>query len=103
MDAINAFHEVFNESPLSADVMRWTCFLEPNQIPFEYFILGSKAACPELATLLESSDDTRAALLSVLQPLESKGLIRINTENDMCSTTPQIQQELLGEKALWGE
>ncbi len=95
MGTMDSFRKVIDESPVSADVMRFSCFSAPDKIAFELLLHGAPHINPELARLLETCEDKKAAILSVLEPLQRNGLIEINLEEEIYSTTPEIQQEII--------
>lgn len=92
---MDKFKHISDESNVSADVMRFTCFLAPQDIPFELLISGAEEINPELSNILSRSSNTKDAILSVLAPLEREGLVTINIEKETYSTTPEIQQEII--------
>ena len=92
-DVISAFNRVVKVAPISSDVMRYSCFLYPENIHF--FMLEDAAEhVPGLAVLLESSDNATETILSVLKPLEEAGLVKIDRKNEKYSTTEQIQEAI---------
>lgn len=92
-DVIDAFNRILKEAPISAALMRFSCFLDPRDIPF-FLLEASAEDVPGLAELLKTSDNAHATILSVLEPLERNGLVTIDRENEGFSTTPQIQQAI---------
>jgi len=98
MGTMDSFRRVAEASNTSADVMRFTCFVDYEAgIPFELLELGAGEINDELKHLIEQSKDTRTTILSVLEPLEKEGLVTINRETNMYFSTPEITKEIITE------
>lgn len=88
------FMEVEKESSASADLLRFSSFLDPDCIPFELIIHGASEIAPALHAAIEDSNDPILAVLESLEPLARFSLVYVDRENEMYSMHRLVQEVL---------
>lgn len=88
------FMEVEKESSASADLLRFSSFLDPDCIPFELIIHGASEIAPALHAAIEKADDPILAVLEALRPLARFSLVYVDRDNEMYSMHRLVQEVL---------
>ena len=102
------FEQVETESVASADILRLSAFLDPDNIPFELLLFGVSATDCSLAETISKSDNSELAIREVLRPLTRFSLVTIGKSNDSYDIHRLVQEAVkhsLGESACrsWAE
>ena len=88
------FMEVEKESRTSADLLRFSSFLDPDCIPFELIIDGASEIAPSIQAAMDESADLVLTVLEALQPLTRFSLIYVDRDNGMYSMHRLVQEVL---------
>ena len=88
------FSEVEKISTASADVLYFSSFLNPDNIPFELLIRGMNKLGPELEKSLANVSVDPVSIYDILEPLNKYSLIRIN-QYDRVYSVHRLVQEVL--------
>ena len=86
------FMAVQDESAASAELLRFTAFLAPNDIPFELLVNGAHELGTPLSEALTGADQEPLKLHEVLKPLARYSLIRIERTNETYSVHRLVQE-----------
>ncbi len=88
------FEEVGSESPASADLLRLSAFLAPDNIPLELVVTGAPATECALAESISKSDDREFECREALRQLTRFSLVSIDAENDTYSIHRLVQEAI---------
>lgn len=88
------FAEVEKESSASADLLRFSSFLDPDCIPFELIVHGASEIAPALHSAMEASNDPVLTVLEALKPLARFSLVYVDRDNEMYSMHRLVQEVL---------
>jgi tetratricopeptide (TPR) repeat protein len=102
------FSQVEAANPASADLLRFTAFLDPDSIPLTLIIEGRAELGPLLSAALAGADQDRLVLDTLLQPLMSYSLIRRDPGSESYSVHRMVQEAVKGrmdeaEHRAWAE
>ena len=86
------FQAVAEESPASADLLRFSAFLGPDEIPFELISKARKKLGPEISEALKDAEDEPLKLIEILNPLSKYSLISIDAQNRVFSIHRLVQK-----------
>ncbi len=89
--AVN-FEEVESESEASADLLRLSAFLSPDNIPFELLLRGVSATDSLLAETISESDDPELILREALRSLAKFSLATISGTSESYGTHRLVQE-----------
>jgi len=84
--------EVERESPASADALRFSAFLAPEEIPEELLVRGAARLGPALAEALGDADDHPLEVGELLEPLARYSLITRNRETRTYNVHRLVQE-----------
>ena len=79
------------ESPASAELLRFTSFVAPDEIPYELLIIGSSELGNILSEALAGADDEPLKVNKLLNPPARYSLVRLN-ENRTYGTHRLVQE-----------
>jgi tetratricopeptide (TPR) repeat protein len=85
------FEEVKKASEAAADILRFSAFLSPDDIPLELLILGRTALTPAIQEALGDGED-ELALAELLEPLTRYSLIRKDVNSQSYSIHRLVQE-----------
>lgn len=88
------FEAVERESHATADLLRVTAFLAPDEIPFELFEKGADAFGPPIANTVADADDL--SVLELLRPAARYSLIRFDAANRTYGIHRLVQEIIRG-------
>ena len=102
------FAAVQEESPAAADVLRFSAFLAPDDIPFELLTRGAPHLGPPVQDALAGAEDDPLLINDLLRPLGRFSLIRVGGHGETYSVHRMVQEVLkavMGDDAcrLWAE
>ena len=102
------FDQVAQASEASADILRLSAFLNPDEIPFELLIRGAGELGPNLSEALEKASQNPLLLNELLEPLTRYSLIEPDRDEQTYSVHRMVQtvvESALGKKLrnLWLE
>jgi tetratricopeptide (TPR) repeat protein len=102
------FSDIESANPASADVLRFSAFLDPDSIPLAFIIQAREELGPLLSAALAGADQDRLVLDTLLQPLTSYSLIRRETGSESYSVHRMVQEAVKGrmnegEQRAWAE
>ncbi len=105
--AVN-FEEVERESAASADVLRLSAFLAPEQIPVEILTLGVAELGPVLSPSLTGAAENPLVVSDLFKPLSRYSLIEQNPEARSFSVHRMVQEVIKaaldeGDRRRWAE
>jgi tetratricopeptide (TPR) repeat protein len=102
------FSEVEVANPATADLLRFSAFLDPDSIPLTLIIQSREQLGPLLSRALAGVDQDRLVLDTLLQPLTSYSLIRRDPGSESHSVHRMVQEAVKGrmdepERRAWAE
>jgi hypothetical protein len=102
------FSEIEAANPASADLLRFSAFLDPDSIPLTLIIQAREQLGSLLSTALAGADQDRLVPDTLLQPLTSYSLIRRDPGSESYSTHRMVQEAVKGrmdkaERRAWAE
>jgi tetratricopeptide (TPR) repeat protein len=95
-------------NPASADLLRFSAFLDPDSIPLTLIIEGREQLGPLLSAALGGADQDRLVLDTLLQPLTSYSLISRDPGSESYSIHRMVQEAVKGrmdeaQRRVWAE
>jgi tetratricopeptide (TPR) repeat protein len=102
------FSEIEAANPASADLLRFSAFLDPDSIPLTLVIEEREQVGPLLSAALAGADQDRLVPDTLLQPLTSYSLIRRETGSESYSVHRMVQEAVKGrmdeaQRRVWAE
>jgi tetratricopeptide (TPR) repeat protein len=102
------FSQIESANPASADLLRFSAFLDPDSIPLTLIIEGREELGPLRSAALAGAHQDRLILDTLLQPLTSYSLIRRETGSESYSVHRMVQEAVKGrmheaERRAWAE
>jgi tetratricopeptide (TPR) repeat protein len=91
------FRQVQQISEASADLLRFSAFLDPDAIPFELIVLGASQFGETLEQALDSVAEDPLILNELLSPLGKYSLIRVDPNAQVYSIHRLVQEVLRAE------
>jgi tetratricopeptide (TPR) repeat protein len=86
------FKAVEKVSPASAELLRLTAFLSPDDIPFELLTIGVSELGTTLVEALEGANEEPSMVHEILRPLASYSFVRIDEQQKTYSTHRLVQE-----------
>jgi tetratricopeptide (TPR) repeat protein len=102
------FSEIEAANPASADLLRFSAFLDPDSIPLTLIIQAREQLGSLLSTALAGADQDRLLLDTLLQPLRSYSLVRRDPGSESYSVHRMVQEAVKSrmdepEQRAWAE
>jgi hypothetical protein len=102
------FLAVEDKSEVAADLLRFSAFLPPDEIPLALIVDAADELGNLLSVTLADADDTLVEVYEVLEPLVSFSLVRLNTDSQTYSIHRLVQEVLKhemeeGVRSFWSE
>ena len=101
------FQTVQDDHPASADLLRFSAFLHPDEIPYELLTEGASELGDTISAALEGVEDDPLLLHALLEPLDRFSLIRLekNKTFSIHRLVQQVTQDNLSaaDRLLWSE
>jgi tetratricopeptide (TPR) repeat protein len=90
------FSQIEAANPASADLLRFSAFLDPDSIPLTLIVEGREELGPLLSAALGGADQDPLVLDTLLQPLTSYSLIRRDPSSDAYGVHRMVQEAVRG-------